>query len=106
MTRHNRQLPSPLALANHPGKVLHRFPRKEVAPRGCYCNEMPARLLGVPLAMCILGLRAEGSVRRTEIRSSRRIAHPARSPSLVEGNQDLGLLVGSRETTGKGPRRL
>ena len=44
-----------------PGKVPHRLQRKEVAARGCHCNEVPAGLLGIPLPRRILGLGADGT---------------------------------------------
>ena len=39
---HGRQLPGRLSPASKSGRVLHRPPRKEVAVRGCHCNEVPA----------------------------------------------------------------
>jgi hypothetical protein len=66
--RHDRQLPSLLSLANHPGEVPHRLPKKGVAARGCHCNEVPAGLLGIPLPRRILGLGAEGTTVRHSAR--------------------------------------
>src|SRR5262249_17971172 len=48
-TRHDRQLPSRWSLANAPGEVPHRLPRREVAARGWHCNDVPAGWVGSAL---------------------------------------------------------
>ena len=58
---HGRQLPSRLSPASNCDKVLHRPLRKEVAERGCHCNEVPAGWLGSPFPTRILGRGADGT---------------------------------------------
>ena len=46
-------------------------PKKEVAARGCHCNEVPAGLLGSPLPRRILGRAADGAAVRLGSRGRR-----------------------------------